>query len=440
MAVHTNLRSLFTDIADKLREKGAAPDSLGWVSSDVSSSWNDICYGNGKFVAVHDTGVDYSPDGGKTWVQVTLKTSSGSDPYLKKVCYGGGLFVTLNATCEAAFYSADGITWSTADTNISIFGGYIDICYGNGKFVALLNANAICAYSTDGATWTTCTSSVSGGPWSAVCYGGDKFVVTGYGYVAYSTDGIEWTGVPVPRYQDTYSIQMYDICYNGSKFVAIGDYYSAVSSTDGISWQCNNTQIQCDHVCYGDGKFVARGADGNLLFSPDGIEWTVGTYHKSVACRSLQYAEGAFWSWDGDDTMACGVGSFVADLFPNTIASLPFRLITNDESIVPTGQYADSAHYNVDYGVKIGYCPNGDIMVSMQGGTSTSYESILFNLASAPEGVTITTGKTLGTSGVAGALFLCFISGLTAPASMSIVMDTRNSSTDSVQCDITIIE
>lgn len=116
-------------------------------------------------------------------------------------------------------------------------------------------------------------------------------------------------------------------------------------------------------------------------------------------------------------------------------------LITNDESITPTGTYATSAYYNTDYGVKVGYMRNGDILVSMQAGTTTAYETLYFTLASAPSGVTITATYNSSSSYVTGApklIYACVISGLTTNATMSIAMDSMSSSYDRTGCAITI--
>lgn len=116
------------------------------------------------------------------------------------------------------------------------------------------------------------------------------------------------------------------------------------------------------------------------------------------------------------------------------------RLITNDESVTPTGRYASATYYDISYGVKVGYCPNGDILISMRGGTSSTYENLYFTLASAPNGVTIsaTDGSTYDTANGAGGLYVCCISGLTTSTTLSIDMSSRNASYDYVRCDITL--
>lgn len=113
-------------------------------------------------------------------------------------------------------------------------------------------------------------------------------------------------------------------------------------------------------------------------------------------------------------------------------------IIVNDGSITPTGTYANSTYYNTSYGVKIGYMANGDVMISMQGGTSTSYENIYFYAASLPSGVTLTAPSKFGTGNAAEMMFVCIISGLTGSANIAIDMSTRNRSSNYVRCDLTI--
>lgn len=115
--------------------------------------------------------------------------------------------------------------------------------------------------------------------------------------------------------------------------------------------------------------------------------------------------------------------------------------VTNDGNIVPTGKYANATYYNVDYGVKIGYCSNGDIMLSMKNGTTTSYENLYFTLASAPTGVTLTANaEAQGTSGTAGIMHVCIISGVTSNINIAVELTDINSSRDYTTCSITITE
>lgn len=123
---------------------------------------------------------------------------------------------------------------------------------------------------------------------------------------------------------------------------------------------------------------------------------------------------------------------------------LAYSIVTNDLSIVPTGTYATSTYYNVAYGVKIGYTADGDILLSMRGGSSSSYEYLYFTLASAPDGVTLTAATNFTTSGYTtgapGNIYSCVLSGITVPVTIGIAMDTSSTTYDYVQCAITIQE
>lgn len=115
------------------------------------------------------------------------------------------------------------------------------------------------------------------------------------------------------------------------------------------------------------------------------------------------------------------------------------RFVTNDTSIVPTGQYATADYYDQTYGVKVGYCPDGSILLSMRALGSTAYENIYFSLASAPAGVTFqTNNSTYDTSGDRGNLFVCFISGIVGKVKIAVAMDTVNANYDYVECAVTI--
>lgn len=116
------------------------------------------------------------------------------------------------------------------------------------------------------------------------------------------------------------------------------------------------------------------------------------------------------------------------------------RLVTNDESITPSGSYATSTYYDTTYGVKVGYCPDGSVLISMKGGTSTSYENLNFTLSSAPSGIAIETSDTdWDTSDPAGNLYVCCLTGITSPVSIAIEMSSRNSTDDYVTCAITVV-
>lgn len=118
--------------------------------------------------------------------------------------------------------------------------------------------------------------------------------------------------------------------------------------------------------------------------------------------------------------------------------------VANGGGITPGGTYANSTYYDAAYGVKIGYMVNGDIILSMRGGTSTSYEYLYFTLASAPDGVTLTAASNFTTSSYAtaapGNIYACILSGVKRPVNISLDMSTVNLTYDYTRVDITVTE
>jgi len=81
-----------------------------------SNSWNGIAYGNGKYVAVGDSGYTaYSTDG-VNWTQKQIVNFTS----LNKIAFGNGKFVAVGKGTEIGstntyygniIYSSDGINW-----------------------------------------------------------------------------------------------------------------------------------------------------------------------------------------------------------------------------------------------------------------------------------------------------------------------------------------
>ena len=125
--------------------------------------------------------------------------------------------------------------------------------------------------------------------WTAVTYGGNKFVAVSDDQSAPSTmsspDGLSWT---VGDAATDPSVLMYGIAYGDGVYVAPSPSISAgatqaVYSTDGFTWADANTSAirdfsSCSHIAYGNGRFVAVGKSSYdlVMFSTDGITWQPG--------------------------------------------------------------------------------------------------------------------------------------------------------------------
>ena len=110
-----------------------AADPSGWVGTTLpfAAVWNDVAYGNGRFVAVCD----------------------------------GANAVT----------STDGVNWTVIRMPATL--NWTGIAFGNGKWVAVGGPSAISATSSDGLNWTKVTLPKSAS-WTSVTYGNGQFLMS----------------------------------------------------------------------------------------------------------------------------------------------------------------------------------------------------------------------------------------------------------------------
>jgi hypothetical protein len=136
-------------------------NGIDWTVTDPGAYyWSNLTYGSGKFVAIAEnypmvglsSAISYSEDA-VTWTKVTPPING----VIRKIAYGNGKFVILQAADNNVMTSTDGITWTSAFSTLSsqLFNSYLyeGISYANGKFAMINNGNAI-LYSTDAITWT----------------------------------------------------------------------------------------------------------------------------------------------------------------------------------------------------------------------------------------------------------------------------------------------
>lgn len=140
-------------------------------------------------------------------------------------------------------------------------------------------------------------------------------------------------------------------------------------------------------------------------------------------------------------------GKIKASNFASKINSINVgltRWVTNDTSIQVTGTYANSTYYDTTYGVKIGYMPDGKILLSMKGGTSTGYEKLKFELGGNIGGISVTleaanaTGSYTG--GEPGLIYACVLSGINRKVKINVNMNSVNSSYDYTVCSIVLTQ
>jgi len=119
-----------------------------------------------------------------------------------------------------------------------------------------------------------------------------------------------------------------------------------------------------------------------------------------------------------------------------------YPYVRNGGSITPTGTYATASYIDLDFGVKVGYCANGDVLLLMKAKASTAYEYLQFALASGSmSGVTITSQDMSASSNATGkpnCIYGCVLSGISANCNIAVACASVDATYDWVKCEITV--
>ena len=158
-------------------------DGINWSAADltnISTQLQGICFANGKFVAVGNGGSGtsltthkflYSTDG-VTWKEGSSINTSGSY-YWNNVAYGNNKFVAIgyskslsngSSGTTSVAYSTDGINW-TLKTILSAGKMYGLIVYDGSYFISVASNSTYYMYSLDGLTWTEYSGLPSSAQW-----------------------------------------------------------------------------------------------------------------------------------------------------------------------------------------------------------------------------------------------------------------------------------
>ncbi len=235
-------------------------DGINWtaVASPEANSWQSVTYGNGLFVAVASDGTNegmVSPDG-VTWTAIPM-----DDNVYNGIHYDNGVFIaSCVGTIPSKQYSFDGINWFDGANNYA--SAKKALAFGNGRWIHSRTTGF--RYSTDnGLTWPNDVS-VAGG-WEGIAYGGGFFAAVASGGVSgnriqTSVDGSTWT-VRTPPTTSTWS----DVVYGNKKFVAVARNGDIAYSENDIATWTGATEPESnswESVCYGNGMFVAVASTG----------------------------------------------------------------------------------------------------------------------------------------------------------------------------------
>ena len=163
----SGIQSAYSDVNQFTTAGSAGQD--GWnLESLPSGPWNDIAYGDGKYVIIGGDGSTngkaiYSDSISGPWTQITDSKLNQSYFYHYKVAYGNGVWVitsNIGSGNSTIYYTNDlSGAWQEAST-IPNNKNVINLCFGGGKFVAFSSNASLnpAMHSTDGNVWTSAAS------------------------------------------------------------------------------------------------------------------------------------------------------------------------------------------------------------------------------------------------------------------------------------------
>ena len=255
----------------------------------TSTTFQDIVYAGGQFVAVGASGQVAVSSDGVTWGT----RSSGMDSQSSNgIAYGAGRYVTVGyrlingAYKGSVAYSADGISWQ--------FGGLPSgaptlqkVAFGAGHFVAVGDGDKIYS-SLDGITWEERASGITDGL-TGVRYSGGIFVAVGWsGRILASTDGMTWAD----HTPATCTENLMGVAWNNGIWCANSSSESWTSS-DAVVWKrvSHFSDFSRSGVGAAVGCFVLPQSDG-VVCSENGSEWATVWQAPSNSRYGRAIAEG----------------------------------------------------------------------------------------------------------------------------------------------------
>lgn len=180
----------------------------------------------------------------------------------------------------AIFYSANGINWAPATSNVT--GNLNALLFANSLFFAVGDAGSILT-SPDGVTWTAQPPPITANLYSIVGDGAGKVVAVGAGgTILVSSNNTSWALASSPT-----SVDLYGIYFASGRYVAVGANGTMLTSTDAVQWTAINpvTSANLRSASYGTpavtataaaaaATWVVVGDTGAVVTSPDGLAWT----------------------------------------------------------------------------------------------------------------------------------------------------------------------
>ena len=309
-ALGANLTTAIRSVAG-----GGGSGALTWtvhgsLTTDTTT-FTDICFGGGRFLASANNGKLYMSSDGASWAVLDAFAAGGSA--LNTICFGGGRFVAAGSSGRIVFNATENNfgVWSTLSTTYNPT--YVDIVYLEIANTFMLQSASSYCYTIDANTLTT-TSTITqnstpasfaySAPFHAKIFtcrsstniqfhystnGGISWITktpkcgasSAAGYVAMFNTPSNIIAIvrnlPVIIIIDPSTFDFYDKwnlplgasnasgCYGNNKCVVVVNTSKYLISNDtGESWAAYTLAASYSwrYVCYGNGKFVAITAAG----------------------------------------------------------------------------------------------------------------------------------------------------------------------------------
>ena len=259
------------------------PTISGYISSWSSTTWKQVAFGIGIYVAVGNNGTNgviaYSSNGTSwTSLQVTGATAS----LWQSICFGNGIFVVVsNGTVTA--YSSDGMNWSKGANITSA--NWSSVINTNNYFIAS-SSSKVPAYITsvnvinNSNNWTLTTS---GGNTPFVAYGNGYYLaINSTGNTIYYTSTLTtaWTSLTTTL---PTSVTWTGLTFGNGIFVLIASssiYSYYIPNATATYWYCSLLPLSSNwsSIVYNSNLFVMVSSSTNFpAYSNDGVSWSSST-------------------------------------------------------------------------------------------------------------------------------------------------------------------
>lgn len=250
--------------------------SKAYYSDDKGQTWQSgtfgyneatcakLVFGNGVFVGMTDESEDciYYSEDGINWDSLTI-TANLWEIY-EDIAFGDGKFIAVYDM--GSMQSTDGVTWSSFEA----YGNCVAI--GNGRVVTTDRINMYSVYSLDDGSLISSDLISSMYTINGIEFINNQFVCYG-NTITVSSDGENWRSHII---DDDRVTNINQIVYVNDTYVAYSDGGELISHDNGTTWTSTSVNFARDRdfTCYKvtDNLLLATN-DSSLIASNDGINW-----------------------------------------------------------------------------------------------------------------------------------------------------------------------